>query len=415
MRYLLLPQVLSIAADLRLSHTRLDTELGPRGAPVRSSAISNTALSLDATFTGERVSTEAGFAMRLISGSNELGGLFQDVETRQMSINHLGCYYEPEFRFGALRVRSGLRLQWFAIQIDPMVEPRLRMVWDVGRHAISGAFGIYHQEIVGLNDKRDAASVFTAWTNIPKLSSGQSGVLAGRIPRAIHGLLGYRAQPAPWLEVSVEAYVRRLRNLFVPEWNAFPELTTRLQPASGRTFGFDTRLEIRRAPFYGFVNYGLSSTRYEAEQASLQLWYGEETLQYRPPHDRRHQVNALLSTTLRGIELTARWEFGSGMPFSRPLGFDGFVLLDDDIDVSKTPYRRRVIYERPYNALLPTYHRLDLSAGYSFSISAARLTMQGTLINAYDRRNLFYLDVYTLQRADQLPFVPSLGLKVAFE
>lgn len=36
-------------------------------------------------------------------------------------------------------------------------------------------------------------------------------------------------------------------------------------------------------------------------------------------------------------------------------------------------------------------------------------------INIYDRRNIFYVDVFTLERRDQLPFAPSVGLKVAFE
>ena len=33
----------------------------------------------------------------------------------------------------------------------------------------------------------------------------------------------------------------------------------------------------------------------------------------------------------------------------------------------------------------------------------------------YNRRNLFYLDIFTLNRVDQLPIVPTLGLQVSFE
>jgi hypothetical protein len=34
------------------------------------------------------------------------------------------------------------------------------------------------------------------------------------------------------------------------------------------------------------------------------------------------------------------------------------------------------------------------------------------LTNAYDRRNLFYLDLFTLRRIDQLPLIPSAGFKL---
>jgi hypothetical protein len=122
-----------------------------------------------------------------------------------------------------------------------------------------------------------------------------------------------------------------------------------------------------------------------------------------------------MSTTIKGFDFSLRWEFGSGLPFSRALGFDGFVLIDDVVDIPTAPSTRRVIYERPYNGVLPAYHRLDFSIDRTFQIGAAELTVLGSLINVYDRRNLFYLDVFTLRRVDQLPIVPSLGLKVSFD
>ena len=91
----------------------------------------------------------------------------------------------------------------------------------------------------------------------------------------------------------------------------------------------------------------------------------------------------------------------------------GFFALIDDVErADQIEGSRRVIYERPYNAVLPTYHRLDLSVDRTFDLGAAALTVQASAINTYDRRNLFYLDVFTLRRVDQLPLVPSLGLKL---
>ncbi len=162
------------------------------------------------------------------------------------------------------------------------------------------------------------------------------------------------------------------------------------------------------------MTYGLSSTRYDAEQASLVLWYGTETLSFRPGHDRRHQLNALLSTTVAGLDLSLRWEYGSGLPFSRAIGFDGFALIDDVTPAPDVPGSRRVIYERPFRGILPAYHRLDASAAKRFKLQHASVTVQASLINVYDRRNVFYLDVFTLRRVDQLPLIPSAGLRIEY-
>ena len=42
------------------------------------------------------------------------------------------------------------------------------------------------------------------------------------------------------------------------------------------------------------------------------------------------------------------------------------------------------------------------------------MTVQAGVMNAYDRANLFSLDLLTAQRTDQLPIVPIVGLKVEF-
>lgn len=413
-RYLVLPRILPVMADFHASYSHLNSEQGVPDDPTRTSTIENFRVSLDATFFNRNSTFDAGWAVEIGSIANELGGLFQNVDERQARPIRVAAYLEPEFIFGGLKLRPGLLFEHTLIK-PISFEPRVRMVWETGLHQISGAAGLYRQDIVGLNDRRDATSVFTAWTTIPaRPSRQQPDVRIGHIPEAVHAILGYRATPNSWLEMSVEGYYKWLSNLFIPEWTAFPRFSTRLQPASGRSRGFDARVEFRPKGFYAYVNYGLSLTRYTAEQAALKLWYGTETLDFRPPHDRRHQVNALASTSLHGFDLSVHWEFGSGLPFSQALGFDGFIFMNGLVDVGEQG-SRRVIYARPFNAVLPTYHRLDVSIERTFDVRNASITAQASLINAYDRANLFYLDVFTLQRADQLPLVPSFGLKIAFD
>ena len=108
-----------------------------------------------------------------------------------------------------------------------------------------------------------------------------------------------------------------------------------------------------------------------------------------------------------------QWKFGSGLPYNQVLGFDGFVFMSGPIDLFDRAAVPRVIYDRPYSGRLPTYHRLDLNVERAFQLHRnANLLINAGVINTYDRNNLFYFDLFTLGRVNQLPFVPSFGLKL---
>lgn len=414
-RLLTIPAISPVMLDVRVSYSKLINELGPRDTPDRVSSISNWNFSLDATFFGPNANIDAGVSTRLVRVESELGGLYQNIEVEDNIIEHAAVYAEPEFRVGEhLRIRPGLRIQFFDIQFNPFLEPRLRVIYQKDKHQLSGALGKFNQAILGLNDRRDAASIFTVWTNVPRPSLRLDDVREGRAQSAFHSLLGYQYSPTASIDFSIEGYYKKLSNLFLAEWTAFPRLTTNLQPGEGTVFGFDTRLEMQVGSLYGYVNYGYTLTEYEAKQESLILWYGTSSLKFNPPHDRRHQVSALVSGSVKEYDFSVRWAFGSGLPFSQAAGFDGFILIDDVLDVLDEPKSRRVIYEEPFNARLPTYHRLDLSIDRTFQLRSADLTLQASVINVYNRKNLFFLDIFTLRRVDQLPIFPSFGLKLEF-
>jgi hypothetical protein len=409
-RYLLLPAVAPLLGEIVLSYSALDTEIGP-GAEAdtseagldRSSSIARFNSEFNLTYFLPRVDVRFGGFVRTATTESALGGLFQNVETARTNATEAGFYLEPEFKVGTvLRVSPGLRLTLSPSLGDQFLEPRFRAVFEAGPHRLSAAAGLYNQPIVGITDRRDATSIFTAWTTAP----------FGDVPRAVHVLGGYRLQPAPWLDLAVEGYWKDLENLSVPEWTAYPRLTTRLQPADGEAYGADARVELRLGGVYASVNYGYSSVEYAAEAARFGLWYGTETLRYRPAHDRRHQASVILQVPVYGFDVSARWQLGSGLPYSRALGFDVFILPDGDPDVAGEPGEPRVIYERPFNGLLPDYHRLDVSVERRFDLGPAALTAQAGVINAYDRANLFAYDIFTLRRVDQLPIIPTFGLKL---
>lgn len=403
-RYLLLPARLPMLAEILFSTTFVENRFGSETNPLRSASARQINAGANVTWYTGIADVNWGLFIRPTILESELGGHYQNIDTDLEYVTEAGLYVEPEFRVGErLRVQAGLRVQTFPSKSRTFLEPRARAVYNAGAHRISGAWGIYHQEIIGLSDRRDAGDVFTAWTTSP----------LGRVPQAMHFIAGYRASPTAWLDLSLEGFYKKLSNLYVPEWTAFPRFTTTIHPADGQVRGLDIRTEITTRRFYGFISYGLAEVTYNAMHESVSYWYGEQKKRFHPPHDRRHQVNALGSLKLAGIDLNVRWQFGSGLPFTESLGFDTFVLLDGPTDVTKEPGSTRVLYGQPYQGRLPAYHRLDVTVERMFEVTKrAAITLHAGLINGYDRQNLFYLDLFTLRRVDQLPLIPSAGMKI---
>lgn len=405
LRYLILPKTLPVLAEILVSHSTLNTELGSRDEPRRTSYIGGLNAAVNITNYGRRSQFNWGFFIRSPEVRSELDGLYQNLEQTSARSTNVGGYLEPDVYVGrGLRIRFGGLAQLLGTS-GFFIEPRLRLLWEWGIHQVSAAGGIYHQEIAGLNDRRDATNVFTTWTESP----------TGTVPQAAHALLGYRVTPSASLELSIEGYHKWLKNLSISEWTAFPRFTTNLQEASGRAMGLDLRMEIRRPNFYGFLNYGLNWVRYKAMQENLPIWFGTNEVEFRPPHDRRHQINLLARTSFRKIDFSLRWNFGSGLPYSQVRAFDGFILMDGVVDVEEEKGESRVIYDAPFGGELPPYHRLDISVERVFRYGEdSFITVHAGVINAYNRTNIFALDVFTLRQVDQLPFIPTIGVKFEF-
>lgn len=402
-RFLTAPKALSILSEVLISYSSLKTEFGPPGAPTRTSSLDAVKIAVNMTNYAGESEVSWGFFFRTPTAGAELDGLFQNLISREYLATNAGAYLEPDIYLGSgLHIRPGITIQAYA-SAPTSYEPRFRLLWDLGGHHVSAAAGVYRQQIVGLSDRRDATNIFTAWLQAPRNEAST----------AVHTLLGYRTEPFSWMEFSVEGFYKSLDHLFVGAWTAFPSFTTRLQSAHGEVAGFDVRLEVRQPWLYGFINYGYSSTLYEIEPESEAVFNPGP---YRPPHDRKHQLNILASTSIYGFDVSVRWQYGSGLPFTQVLGFDGFILMDGEVNVNEVRGFPRVIYDAvPYRAELPGYHRLDISVERTVELAkGVDMTIHMSVLNAYDRANIFTLDLLTAERTDQLPIVPVLGLKIGF-
>lgn len=319
-----------------------------------------------------------------------------------------GVYTEATFTIGSFELKPGAVFAFYMQSYKPGIEPRLRASWNpFGRdeEQLTAALGLYRQPVTGVHGTRDAGSVFTAWMMSPTGDSQSE---------AIHAILGWRQTLVQGLEFSVEGYRKWMNHLSVPEWGHLVQFTTHLSPAEGTVSGWDTRIEFNRGNVYGYAGYGFSVTEYTTSQSHFQEWFGETSRSYHPPHDRRHQINAMVSVELGSYTFGVQWMFGSGLPFTRPMGFDELHGFRDGLPFVKDEFGvQRVILDDFYEGRMLPLHRLDLSAERSFDWNRGQVHIKAGATNLYDRENMFYYDVFTHRRVNQLPLAPYLTLEVS--
>jgi hypothetical protein len=151
------------------------------------------------------------------------------------------------------------------------------------------------------------------------------------------------------------------------------------------------------------------------------------TLRYAPVFDRRLDADLVVQAMLgRDIELGLRWNLGTGLPYTRPLGayvYHEYSLIEGRwrFEGGQSDTARSAIVLGPRNAeRYPAYHRLDVSVRRTYRKAWGTLTPHLDLLNVYNRRNvLFYFYDYdetpaTRSGISMFPFLPTAGVEVRF-
>lgn len=407
-RCITLPEQSNSLFELNLGVSHMSNSAGHIRNPELHSNITRANLDINLSRYVRNVRLEYGGFAQMKWYNYNLRELFQIPREETEVILASGINMEATFFIGDwARIRSGALLSFYLNNYDPSFEPRLRFTWHPFKREneeFSAAIGIYRQALVGLSDIRDVSSVFVAWMLSP---------LGGSQMEATHVMVGWKQALGSGFQLGLEGYYRRLKNLPITVWSTLARFNTNLSLADGHIYGSDVRLEFNRGIFYGFAGYGYNWTEYRTAQDHFNIWFGEPVQRFHPPHDRRHQVNSLLSLSVGQYKTSLRWQLGSGLPYTRPMGFDELIRFDDGLPNIRRFYGNpRMIMEKPYQGRLPAYHRLDFSLERTFSFTSAEISLQVGAINIYDQSNIFYYDVYTQRQIDQLNFAPYFSLKM---
>jgi outer membrane receptor for Fe3+-dicitrate len=116
-------------------------------------------------------------------------------------------------------------------------------------------------------------------------------------------------------------------------------------------------------------------------------------------------------------QFDVRWNLGSGFPFSQTQGFYEYLNFSGGLNTNPAQENGTlgIIYGPLNEGRLPYYHRLDISLKKNFELNDnSTLEATASVINVYNRKNIFYVDRITNERVDQLPILPALGLSLTF-
>jgi len=331
---------------------------------------------------------------------------------------HAGLQWAP----GGWLIEPGVRAELWRVEETErnIVSPRLAVKRFLGADrnvAVKLAVGRYAQFVHSLRDQ-----------DLPV--SNDTWILANDwIPAVVSDQLqgGVEAWFADGWSASVEAYLRDFDGVI--EFNVAEDPNDPaddLLAGTGRSRGLDLMLRRSAGTLTGWAALSLLRAERTFPDPVAASW--EEmptTVTYPPIFDRRVNFDLTVQYRARGgMEVGARWNFGSGLPYTRPVAQHFAFVHDPHTGLLD----RRENDEAPLTAVVgprnveryPSYHRLDLTVRRPFVRGWGTYTPYLQVLNAYNRRNvLFYFFDYESSPPvrsgfSMFPLLPAIGVEVSF-
>ena len=358
---------------------------------------------------------------------NEYG---QTTEQKVPTTN-LSAYATFKWSGSKLLLDPGVRLIYYASLRTFSPEPRLALKYNASDHLrFKMAGGLYSQVFLDARSDNDIVNLFTGFLtgvaelNIPSTFMGEN--VETCLQKAKHIVIGAEYDLTEHITLNAEVYYKHFDQLLNSNRNKMFDRNDPVYQQGG----------IYEKPVYLMTDYiiekGLAtgfdlSACVDLERlylwATYSLGYVERTDEvqtYNPHYDRRHTVNLLSTYALgeqREWELSGRWSFGSGFPYTQTQGIFQSLNFGDNIitDYTQENGSYNIHYAEIYKGRLPSYHRLDLGVKRKFSFGKrSLLELNLSVTNVYSRHNIFYFNRVTKDRVDQLPILACFGANYSF-
>lgn len=303
---------------------------------------------------------------------------------------------------GSLKVDGGVHIDVgsiFSREINvDFFQPRVNMSFPLANDwKVKLSYGRFNQNYITVNNEDDVISIFDAWIPIPE------GL---RSETADHYVAGLDGNIVPSLSASLEGYYKHYGSIVAYNKEKIDARDPDYINAKGKSYGLESLIRFGVPLVDIYAAYTLGWTTIDVQGIT-----------YPPRYDRRHTLHLLFVVHLfQELDLTLRWEVGSGFPFTQTIGYYDRLVLDDPFTgdfVGQTGEPYSLL--GPKNAArLPAYHRLDASAVYDFTLGALKGSVGLHIVNVYDHKNIFYFDRKTGSQVNMLPFFPSMTLQLEY-
>ncbi len=421
--FLIIPGTNPVLIEGNFAYSTYKINMEEGSLPSRSSSINGFNLGLAFTYFLGKDEIKYGIEMQgfktVFDFFNSVGRAIDQTE----NTTELAGYVKYKMTKGKFLFEPGLRLQYYASLSNFSAEPRLAMKYNLSDNIrIKMAGGFYSQNLISANSDRDVVNLFYGFLsgpdNLQETFDGKS--VNHKLQKAEHIILGVELDPMPAVTVNIEAYYKNFSQLTNINRNKVFEDNADyyLKPdylkkdfivENGDANGFDVSIKYDKKKVYFWAVYSLSYVNRFDGQVS-----------YVPHYDRRHNVN-LVSSYRFGNELSwelnARWNLGSGFPFTQTQGTYEKLTFEQGggTDYLTSNGQLGILYGEYNKARLPYYHRLDLSLMHRIKISKEGiLELNFSVTNIYDRDNIFYRNRITGEKVYQLPIMPSFGMTLSF-
>ena len=315
-----------------------------------------------------------------------------------------------------LLLEPSFRLQYYYSLGEASPEPRLAIKYNILRNLrLKLAGGLYSQNLVAVTSDQDVVNLFNGFLSSPVsgelLASNMlndGATMKGRLQKAQHVILGLEYDPISQISINLEGYFKNFSQLISVNRYKMFDTDDEFIWEKGRAYGGDVTVKYDNKGFYVWLVYSLGWVKRT-----------DGVVDYYPHFDRRHNVNLLVSYAFgkrRSWQIDARWNFGSGFPFTQTQAYYPHYMptnIDDDyVGGNEDLYFMLADLNQ---ARLPHYHRLDIGAKKKFHIGERNtLELSLSFSNVYNYRNVFYVNRISNEVIYQLPFLYYFGMTWRF-
>ncbi len=314
----------------------------------------------------------------------------------------VSAWIRSQMKWEDLQLDAGLHADLGSLirggEIFDFLQPRIHASYRfIDNWKLKASYGRITQNVITVGNEDDLISIFDAWITIPENLPSQ---------KADHYVVGLQGNVIPQFSTDIQAYYKDFESLVTYNREKLSIQESDYVSSTSEAYGFEglLRYSIPWLDLYAAYTYG-------------KVTINQSGFVYPPRYDRRHTVKALSTVRpIRPLELTLRWEFGTGFPYTPTIGYYDRLTLGNVDEIGfvgdlGAPYAR---LGEKNSSRLPSYHRLDASLFLKFASGPLSGKVGLHVINVYDQKNIFYYDRMTGQRINLMSFYPTATFELEY-